>query len=65
MRRVFGIDVLACPQCEGRCRVIACIEDPVVIRKILTHLGLPATGIQLHPARLDAGLMSHKMHYVK
>ena len=31
--------------------IIACIEDPVVIRKILTHLGLPATGIQLHPAR--------------
>ena len=51
MRRVFGIDVLACPQCEGRCRVIACIDDPVVIRKILTHLGLPATGVQLHPAR--------------
>ena len=47
----FGIDVLVCPECEGRCRVIACIDDPVVIRKILTHLGVPATSIQLHPAR--------------
>jgi len=50
MRRVFGIDVLACPECEGRCRIIACIEDPVVFRKILAHLRLPATGVQLHPA---------------
>jgi hypothetical protein len=38
-------------KCEGRCRVIACIEDPVVIQEILTHLGLPTTGVQLHLAR--------------
>ncbi len=51
MRRVFGIDVLVCPECEGDCRVIACIDDPAVIRKILEHLGRPSGGIELHPAR--------------
>jgi Putative transposase len=41
MRHTFAVDVLACPGCGGRMRVVATIEDPVVIRKILTHLGLP------------------------
>ncbi|MBW2281154.1 MAG: transposase [Deltaproteobacteria bacterium] len=42
MRRVFAIDVLECPACGGRMRVIAAIEDPRVIRAILECLGLPA-----------------------
>jgi hypothetical protein len=37
MRHTFGVDVLACARCGGRMRVVATIEDPVVIRKILTH----------------------------
>ena len=28
-----------CPACGGAMRIIACIEDPDVIEKILTHLG--------------------------
>ena len=40
MRRAFGSDVLACPQCGGRMVVLATIEDPTVIRRILRHLGL-------------------------
>jgi|SRR6266404_5370540 len=41
LRHTFAVDVLACPRCGGRMRVIATIDDPVVIRKIATHLGLP------------------------
>ena len=40
LQRVFAVDVLACPKCGGRMRVIATIEDPRVVRRILTHLGL-------------------------
>ena len=40
MRRVFDLDVLACPRCGGRLRVIATIQDPAVARTILAHLGL-------------------------
>jgi hypothetical protein len=35
---VFGIDIQTCPACGGALRIIACIEDPVVIDKILAHL---------------------------
>jgi len=38
LKRVFGIDIRTCPVCGGGTRIIACIEDPDVIRKILTHL---------------------------
>jgi hypothetical protein len=34
-RRVFDIDVLACPRCGGRLRLIAPVEDPDAIRAIL------------------------------
>jgi Putative transposase len=39
MRRVFDLDVLACPRCGGRLRVIAIVQDPAVVRTILTHVG--------------------------
>jgi uncharacterized protein YbaR (Trm112 family) len=42
MRRSFGIDVLACPLCGGRLRLLALIEQRPVIARILGHLGLPA-----------------------
>ena len=35
---VFHIDIERCRECGGAMKVIACIEDPVVIRKILDHL---------------------------
>ena len=36
--RVFGIDIETCPACGGAVRIVACIEDPDVIEKILNHL---------------------------
>jgi len=51
MRRVFEIDVLACTSCGGRLRLIATIEDPEVIRRILAHLGLPTALPATLPAR--------------
>jgi uncharacterized protein YbaR (Trm112 family) len=35
MRRAFEIDVLACPRCGGRLRLIATIDDPDAIRAVL------------------------------
>jgi hypothetical protein len=37
LKRVFGIDIGTCAACGGAMRIIACIEDPAVIEKILTH----------------------------
>ena len=39
MRRVFDLDVLACPRCGGRLRVIAIVQDPLAVQAILAHLG--------------------------
>ncbi len=38
LKRVFGIDVETCAGCGGTMRIIACIEDPVVIKAILAYL---------------------------
>jgi hypothetical protein len=38
LKRVFAIDIETCSVCGGSMKVIACIEDPLVIKKILTHL---------------------------
>jgi hypothetical protein len=38
LKRVFDIDIETCPVCGGSMKVIACIEDPLVIKKILTNL---------------------------
>lgn len=38
LKRVFDIDIENCSECGGDVRIIAWIEDPQVIRKILAHL---------------------------
>jgi hypothetical protein len=44
LRRVFGIDVLVCPQSAGPRRVLAAIHDPAAIARLLAALGLTAAG---------------------
>ena len=38
LNRVFHIDIEHCGVCGGTLRVIACIETPELIERILTHL---------------------------
>ena len=59
LKRVFDIDIEHCPNCGGALKIIACpeprrraaIEDPPVIIKILSHLGLPTRAPPRAPAR--------------
>ena len=51
MRRAFGFDVLACPRCGGRLRLIALLDESAVTRRILQHLGLPTGVPSARPAR--------------
>ena len=39
IRKVYAADPLQCPKCKGPMRVMALIDDPQVIRRILEHLG--------------------------
>ena len=43
LKRVFDIDVTTCCECGGDVKIIASIEDPAVIQKILAHLDDNAT----------------------
>ncbi len=49
LKRVFGIDIETCTACGGTLRIIACIEDPAVIKAILAHLAGKARPV--HAAR--------------
>ena len=51
MRRAFDIDVLACPRCGGRLRLLALLEAGTVTARILRHLGLPTEVPPARPAR--------------
>jgi hypothetical protein len=51
--RVIGIDVETCAVCGGTMRIIACIEDPVVIKAILARLADKARPV--HAPRLPLG----------
>jgi hypothetical protein len=51
MRRAFEVDVLACPRCGGRLRLVALLEAGPVTARILRHLGLPSEVPAARPAR--------------
>jgi hypothetical protein len=55
LKRVFNIDITICSRCGGAVSIIACIEDPLIIKKILAHLdaksGAPTAEYQLPEPR--------------
>ena len=51
LKRVFDIDLEHCPNCGGALKIIAAIEDPPVIARLLAHLGLPTRAPPRSPAR--------------
>jgi hypothetical protein len=63
LKRVWGEDILVCPRCSHRpTRIIAAIDDPPLVERILGHLGLPTGRPSVAPARspplLDDGIGS-------
>jgi hypothetical protein len=50
LRRTFGIDVLACPRCEGRMRLLAMVTETKSVARYLRALGEPTEA----PARTAA-----------
>jgi hypothetical protein len=60
MRRAFGIDVLACPRCGARLRLVATVEDPRAVGTILTPLGLLHPGPAPPPAARPAPATSRQ-----
>lgn len=40
IQKIYEVDPLMCPKCQGRMKIIGFIEDEEVIEKTLKHLGL-------------------------
>jgi len=40
IQKIYQVNPLICPKCQGRMRILAFIEDEDVIKKILKHLGM-------------------------
>ena len=53
LKRVFAIDVLACPRCGGRTRVLSVPPPPDAARAILECLGLESRAPPPLAPRLD------------
>lgn len=53
LKRVFGIEIEGCVRCGGALRIIASIEEPQVIAKILSHL--QRTARDQYPTELPLG----------
>ena len=49
MQCAFEIDVLSCPRCGGRMRLIATVEDPREIHGVLSALALSASPMDRAP----------------
>jgi Putative transposase len=47
LARTFGVDVLACPKCQGRMRLLAMVTDPTSIARYLAAIG-EATEVPRH-----------------
>jgi hypothetical protein len=51
LKRVFLVDVLECPKCQGRMKIVAVVTAPASVRRVLEHLGLPSEAPRPRPAR--------------
>jgi hypothetical protein len=58
LKRVFAIEIETCEKCGGNVKIIACIEDPEVIERILKHLGLDQAS-QTRNRSPPSGLFEH------
>jgi hypothetical protein len=52
IQKIYQIDPLLCPKCQGAMKIISFIEDDALIKKILKHLGLWQTRNH-DPSQLD------------
>ena len=54
LRRIYGIDALRCPLCEGPMSVIAVLLERSAVRSILAHVGPEGTGPPRAPPSNEA-----------
>ena len=51
LARTFAVDVLACPKCHGRMRLLALVQDPANVARFLAAMGEPTELPRRSPGR--------------
>jgi len=51
LKRTFGVDVLECPRCKGRMKLLAVVTEAKSIQRMLRHLGEATEPPAREPAR--------------
>ncbi len=51
IQKIYDVNPLICPKCLDEMRIIAFIERPLIIKKILKHLGIWDTHIHDPPQK--------------
>jgi len=49
IQKIYEVDPLTCPKCQGQTQILAFIEDEEMIEKTLKHLGLWNLKVRLLP----------------
>ncbi len=62
LRRVFKVDVLECPRCGGRMRLLATIHPPDVAQAILECLELPSRAPPIAAPQPEAAVLGLAAH---
>jgi uncharacterized protein YbaR (Trm112 family) len=57
LRRSFDVDVLECPSCRGRLRVLGEVTERTMVRLMLDRLGMPTNAPRAASARDPTGLL--------
>jgi hypothetical protein len=55
LKRVFGHEMLTCPRCLGKMRLLGMVDSPKVIAKILTHLKIETEPPRIGKMKRDLG----------
>jgi hypothetical protein len=59
IQKIYEVDPLICPKCQGTMRVISAIDDRQVIRATLEHLGLWLVRSRPPPKIHDPPILEH------
>jgi len=51
LKRTFGFDVLTCPRCSGRMKLLALVTEPTSVARYLRGIGEPSDVPKRTPAR--------------
>ena len=57
MQKIYEVDPLLCPKCQGQMKIISFVEEQTVIKQILQHLGLWEVRNTGPPPRTDLNIV--------